>query len=72
MPNQIPFNYYGSNPISDYTEINNPYNKNESNLLYELNEIKQKLINIEKKLNELTTQKNTNFDYNYKTSMHMM
>lgn len=72
MPNQIPFNYYGNNPISDYPEINNPYNKNESNLLYELNEIKQKLINIEKKLNELTTQKNTNFDYNYKTSMHMM
>lgn len=72
MPNQIPFNYYGNKPISDYPEINNPYNKNESNLLYELNEIKQKLINIEKKLNELTTQKNTNFDYNYKTSMHMM
>lgn len=78
MPNQIPYNYFQNTPIPDFLEINKNYpnqinNTNiESNIMYKLNEIDKRLTNIENKLNELTNKENKYYDYNYKTSMHMM
>ena len=57
MPNQIPFNYYQNTPIPNFFETNETnflnQTNNESNIMYKLNELEERIKSLEIKINKL-------------------
>ena len=70
MPNQIPYPY-NQNWNMNINPTQNPNLNQNQNILYKLNELEQRIKDLENKLN-IKEENQIKETYDFKTSMHMM